>query len=451
MQFSEYEQTNEIYTVSELNGEARLLLEESFTDVWIEGEISNFAAPGSGHWYFSLKDADSQVRCALFRTSQRKIHFTPKNGMHVLLRARVSLYEARGEFQLIADFMEERGEGKLRRAFEALKKKLEAAGWFSKEHKQEIPVYPQCIGIVTSPTGAAVRDILHVLKRRYPSVSVIIYPTLVQGEAAAPAIAKAIQTANSRQECDVIILARGGGSLEDLWAFNEEITAKAIYESKLPIISGVGHEVDFTIADFVADIRAPTPSAAAEIAVPDCAELLQVLRRHEQQVIRHIKQILLSENQQLTWMQKHLQQQHPRRRLVEKMQQLDFCEARFAQLQSQLMSRLQMKTSSLESRLQQRAPRFRIQQLQQQLQAAAHLLSTRMQKDITSKQSALAHAAATLDGISPLATLKRGYAIATGMDDEILHRAEEVSEGDDIKVRLLQGMLTCKVEGISSN
>src|SRR3990167_3374727 len=273
MQPDEIDKNKEIYTVSELNADARALLEGTFDRLWIEGEISNFVAPGSGHWYFSLKDANAQVRCALFKGSQRKINFTPKNGMHVLLRAGVSLYEARGEFQLIADFMEERGEGKLRRAFEILKKKLETAGWFSEEHKKEITEYPQCIGVVTSPTGAAIRDILHVLKRRYPCVPVIIYPTLEQGETAAPAIAKAIHLANQRKECDVLIVARGGGSLEDLWPFNEEVTAKAIYESKLPIISGVGHEIDFTIADFVADVRAPTPSAAAEIAVPDRTEI----------------------------------------------------------------------------------------------------------------------------------------------------------------------------------
>ena len=336
------EESTEIYTVSELNTEARTLLEDNFFGVWIEGEISNFVAPGSGHWYFSLKDDNAQVRCALFKGSQRKINFTPKNGMQVLLRARVSLYEPRGDFQLIADFMEERGEGKLRRAFEALKKKLEAAGWFNEDIKKEIPEYPQCIGVITSSTGAAIRDILHVLKRRYPCVPIIIYPTLVQGDTAAPAIVKAIQTANTRNECDVLIVARGGGSLEDLWPFNEEVTAKAIFESKLPIISGVGHEIDFTIADFVADVRAPTPSAAAEIAVPDRMELLQSLRRQGIQLIRHIQQKMNAEKQQLVWVQKHLQQQHPRRQLAERMQQLDFSEARFIQLQNKIINQLQI-------------------------------------------------------------------------------------------------------------
>ncbi len=424
MTLQDLDQSKEIFTVSELNATARITLEDNFTDIWIEGEISNFAAPGSGHWYFSLKDANAQVRCAMFRGNQRKLNFTPKNGLHVLLRARVSLYEARGEFQLIADFMEERGEGKLRRAYDLLKKKLEAAGWFSDEHKKEIPEFPQCIGVVTSPTGAAIRDILTVLKRRYPCVPVIIYPTLVQGETAAPTIAKAIQTANARKECDVIILSRGGGSLEDLWPFNEEITAKAIYESKLPIISGVGHEVDFTIADFVADVRAPTPSAAAEIAVPDRMELLQSLHREEQQMLRHIKQVLQANQHQLSWMQKHLQQQHPRRRLAEKMQLLDFYEARMIQL----------------------APRLRIQQLQQGLQQKLHQLTTHIREQIQIKQSQLAHASTTLDSISPLATLKRGYAIATKRNGEILHDADGVNKGDEIKLKLQNGSLACRVE-----
>lgn len=446
MGFIEQDQSTEIYTVSELNSDARALLEDSFTDVWIEGEISNFVAPGSGHWYFSLKDEQAQVRCAMFKGSQRKVQFTPKNGMHVLLRARVSLYEARGEFQLIADFMEERGEGKLRRAFEALKKKLEAAGWFDVDRKKELPEFPRCIGVVTSPTGAAIRDILHVLKRRFACVPVIIYPTLVQGDTAAPAIAAALRTANERKECDVIILARGGGSLEDLWPFNEEVTARAIFESEIPVISGVGHEVDFTIADFVADVRAPTPSAAAEIAVPDRMELLQGLLRQEQQVCRHIKQIVTAAMQQLAWMQKHLQQQHPRRRLAEKMQQLDFYEVQLARLQSQIIARLQQKTGHLSACLQQLAPQYRIKQLQQRLQSQSHALCTYINKEIHQQKAALAHAAAMLDGISPLATLQRGYAIATNKDDRVLLNAGDVAIGERVNIRLLQGKLVCKVE-----
>lgn len=400
---SEYEHdaATEIYSVTEFNSDVRSILEDSFGNIWIEGEISNFVAPASGHWYFSLKDETAQVKCAMFRGSQRRLSFTPKNGLHVLLRARVSLYEPRGEFQLIADFMEERGEGKLRRLFDALKKKLQEAGWFDEARKKAIPLFPATIGVVTSSTGAAIRDILHVLKRRYPCANVIIYPTLVQGETAAPAIAEAIRTANERNECDVLIIARGGGSLEDLWPFNEEVTAKAIYASKLPIISGVGHEIDFTIADFVADVRAPTPSAAAEIAVPDRMELLAQLRRQEQHITRSILQLLSAEKQKLGWVYKHLLQQHPRTRLLQKMQQLDLYEARLVALLNQTL----------------------------------HLLQTK-----------LAGCAAKLDGISPLATLQRGYAIATEKSGRIIHHIKQVTVGDEIVVRLRDGTLGCEVK-----
>lgn len=404
MQPFEQEAAQEIYSVSEFNSDVRSILEESFASIWIEGEISNFAAPASGHWYFSLKDETAQVRCAMFRGSQRQLNFTPKNGLHVLLHARVSLYEPRGEFQLIADFMEERGEGKLRRLFEALKKKLQEAGWFDEERKKELPLYPKCIGVVTSPTGAAIRDILHVLKRRYPCANVIIYPTLVQGDTAAPAIADAIRTANARNECDVLIVARGGGSLEDLWAFNEEITAQAIYESKLPIISGVGHEVDFTIADFVADVRAPTPSAAAEIAVPDRMELLQQLSRDEQLATRRILQRVAAEKEKLGWVYKHLLQQHPRSKLTQKMQQLDLYENRFTAL-------LMQKIQSLQTRL--------------------------------------AGCAAKLDGISPLATMQRGFAIATDQSGHLIHQINQVKTGTDILVRMSDGTLGCEVKTIT--
>lgn len=392
----------QIYTVSRLNTEARFLLEEAFPYVWVEGEISNFAAPHSGHWYFSLKDANAQVRAALFRNAQRKFNFTPKDGMHVLVKARVSLYENRGEYQLIAEHIEERGEGKLQRAFAALKKKLEAAGLFATSHKKALPPFPMQIGIITSATGAALHDILTVLKRRHPCVAIVIYPTLVQGEQAAPAIVKAIQTANLRQECDVLILARGGGTLEDLWPFNEEIVAHAIYHSMLPIITGIGHEVDFTIADFVADKRAPTPSAAAEMVAPDCQELKQQLERLQKQLQRQIQHSISHKVQQLTWMEKHLRQQHPKRRLIEKMQQLDFWETTLRQLISH---------------------------------------SLRLQQD------KLSHLASTLDALSPLATLKRGYAIATHAGN-VIKTIDEVNVNDEIIVRLSDGRLDCKLESI---
>lgn len=451
MAITELAPNEEIYTVSRLNNEARLLLEDTFLSVWVEGEISNFAAPSSGHWYFSLKDALAQVRCAMFRGSQRKLGFIPKDGTHVLIKARVSLYENRGEFQLIAEAMEERGEGKLRRAFEALKKKLEAAGWFDPAHKKTLPAFPKKIGVITSATGAAIRDILIVLKRRFPSVPVVIYPTLVQGETAAASIVKAIQTADRRRECDVLILARGGGSLEDLWCFNEEIVAQAIYHCETPIISGIGHEIDFTIADYVSDVRAPTPSAAAEIVVPYALELLQLLERYQQTILRHVQRQINVFKQQLAWTHKHLYQQHPKRRLSEKMQRLDFYEATLIQLQSRLISKLSAKLNDLKHQLLHQIPSHDINRLRNQTNLALQQFSRLIIEQLNKKKLMLANTAATLDAISPLATLNRGYAIITNSQQQIVHQASNVTLGDKINVRLQDGSLKCLVEKIDNH
>jgi exodeoxyribonuclease VII large subunit len=445
MQPTELVSTKNIYTVSQLNSEVRLLLEEAFPFVWVEGEISNFAAPHSGHWYFSLKDSHAQVRCAMFKSSQRNLDFIPKDGMHILIKARVSLYENRGEFQLIAESMEERGEGKLRLAFEILKKKLEAAGLFDPTHKKTLAPFPKQIGVITSATGAAIRDILSVLKRRYPCVPIIIYPTLVQGDSAALAISKAIQTANNRHECDLLLLARGGGSLEDLWPFNEEIVAHAIHQSHIPIISGVGHETDFTIADFVADQRAPTPSAAAEMAVPDCLELIELLRRFKQQIERKMQQQFHAASQRLLWMQKHLHQQHPKRLLTEKMQQLDFWEHTLLQLQQHFLTKKQKQLYQLYRTLHVYSPLQCIQQEQHRIQFHQQKIQHLMNATLQRQQTQLAQAAATLDALSPLATLKRGYAIAMTQDQHVLYKATEVKSGDAITIQLLEGSLECEV------
>lgn len=435
---------NNVYTVSRLNSEVKFLLEDTFRVVWVEGEISNFAAPNSGHWYFSLKDASAQVRCAMFRMSQRKLGFIPKDGMHVLVKARVSLYENRGEFQLILEDMEERGEGKLRRAYEALKKKLEAAGLFATTNKKSLPAFPKKIGIITSATGAAIRDILTVLKRRYPCLPIIIYPTLVQGNAAAGTIAAAIHIANNRNECDVLILARGGGSLEDLWPFNEEIVAHAIFKSKIPIISGVGHEVDFTIADFVADKRAPTPSAAAEMVTPDKAELLQNILLYKQQIERQIQRKTSSVKQQLIWSKKHLSQVHPKHRLTEKMQRLDFCELTLVQLQTRLLTKLQSIFKQFDHRLHRNMPMQKINTINHQLNLHYQRLSHLIITVLNQHQTQLTHNAAKLDTLSPLATLTRGYAIVS-KNKRILFDTKDISIGDDLQVKLLKGTLDCTV------
>src|SRR5882724_12638255 len=258
-----------VYTVARLNNEVRLLLERGLSVVWVEGELSNLSQPSSGHWYFSLKDRDAQILCAMFRQKNTHIGFIPKVGNAVLARGRVSLYEPRGDYQLIVEHLEEAGAGALQREYEKLKIRLAAEGLFAAERKRALPAFPRRIAVVTSPTGAAIRDVLNILRRRYPAASVLIYPTPVQGAAAAPGIVAALRAASAQRLCDVIILTRGGGSIEDLWAFNDESVARAIHASELPVVAGIGHEVDFTIADFVADARAPTPSGAAELVAPD--------------------------------------------------------------------------------------------------------------------------------------------------------------------------------------
>lgn len=438
-----------LYTVSQLNREARELLEGHFSSVWVEGELSNFKAHTSGHWYFSLKDSQAQISCALFRASARKVGFQPKDGMHVKIRGQISLYEGRGSYQIIVDTLEEAGLGKLQKAFEDLKKRLSEAGLFDSAHKKPLPALPRTLGVITSPTGAAIRDILSVLKRRFPGVEVILYPTLVQGETAAPQIVKALNTANRRKECDLLILARGGGSLEDLWPFNEEMVAHAIYQSELPIISGIGHEVDFTIADFVADQRAPTPSGAAEQAVPDRRELWVSLQQEKRHLFKQIQAILNPFQQQLTWMQKHLQQQHPKRKLAEQAQLLDSYEAHFARLQTTLLQDRKMVLKTLERHFLNLTPIHRITREMQQLQLYEARLKTQQMSIIHHQQLRVSQAAATLDALSPLNTLSRGYAISMrSADHHVLRSADEVSKGDKINVRLKKGSLDCIVEKV---
>ena len=446
MQTTSIEQQN-VYTVSRLNNEVKFLLEDNFPALWVEGEISNFAAPHSGHWYFSLKDATAQVRCALFRGNQRSLNFTPKDGLQVLIRARVSLYPNRGEYQLIAEHIEERGEGKLRRDYELLKKKLAAAGLFDSSHKKLLPLFPKQIGVITSATGAAIRDILTVLKRRFTCASVIIYPTLVQGSSAAATIVKALQTANQRNECDVLIVARGGGSLEDLWPFNEEIVARAIYESQIPIISGVGHEVDFTIADFVADQRAATPSAAAEICTPDDNELLQMLIHHQKRIQQQFKQKLSATQQQINWMQKHLLQLHPKRQLNEKMQRLDFCELALIQLQTQFIHKLENKLKDLSGKLYRFIPQPTIQQLRIKMDLYQQRLTTLITVQFATKHAVLANFASKLDALSPLNTLERGYAIVS-KNNRVIRDVKDVKQDDELHVKLIHGSIVCLVKEV---
>src|SRR5512139_127115 len=390
----------DIYTVARLNAEARLLLESGLPALWVEGEISNFASPASGHWYFTLKDRDAQIRCAMFRARNSQVGFRPRDGQQMLVRGRVSLYEPRGDYQLIAEAMEDAGEGALRREFEKLKARLQAEGLFDAALKRPLPAMPRRIAVVTSPTGAAVRDVLHILARRFPPAEVLVFATPVQGAAATPAIVAAIDAASARGDCDVMIVARGGGSIEDLWCFNDERVARAIRRSSIPVVTGIGHEIDFTIADFAADVRAPTPSGAAELAVPDRGTLLAAVRgfagRLQQAVQRQIRHALQRHEQLMA----RLQRAHPGSRLQQQVQRLD-----------ELDLRLRRAWDTQRTRLLQRL------------------------------QLAQRH----LDAISPLATLQRGYAIVTGPGDEVLLEESQVKPGDVVEARLAHGRIRAQV------
>jgi exodeoxyribonuclease VII large subunit len=437
-----------IYSVSSLLQEARDCLELSFPLLWVEGEISNFSRPASGHWYFTLKDSGAQVRCAMFKGRNRLVDLQPDQGLQVLVRGRIGLYVARGEFQMVVEHMEEAGAGALQRAFEVLKTKLQAEGLFSAEHKLALPTAPRRIGVITSATGAAIRDILSVLKRRYPLGEVIIYPVPVQGDAAAPAIVRALEGAAFRQECDVLLLARGGGSLEDLWAFNEEVVARAIHACPIPTVSGVGHEVDFTIADFVADQRAPTPSAAAELASPDQSAWQQRLRNSMAQLNRLQHSQLQQATQRQRWLQHRLLQQHPGRRLEQNMQRLDELEQRLLRSHSATVNQQSHRLERLDHRLQAASPARRIQQDQQQGQLLAQRLHAAMQKMLQTQGQALAVAARALDSLSPLKTLERGYAVATTTQGELLTQAQQIQKGDALRLRLHQAEVNCTVDSV---
>src|SRR6201996_1141322 len=309
-----------VYTVTRLNREVRVLIERGLGVVWVEGELSNLSVPSSGHWYFSMKDRDAQLRCAMFRQRNMSVGFTPKAGQQILARGRVSLYEPRGDYQFIVEHLEEAGVGALKREFERLKAKLAAEGLFALERKRSLPRFPRRIGVVTSPTGAAIRDVLHILARRFPPASVLIYPTPVQGEAAVAALVAAIELASARRECDVLVIARGGGSIEDLWAFNDERVARAIHASAIPVVSGVGHEIDFTIADFVADARAPTPSGAAELVAPDRNACLETLARTSERMTACMRRELRSVNARFDAALLRLKLVHPGVRLAQQAQ-----------------------------------------------------------------------------------------------------------------------------------
>ena len=449
MPFSTTSSQRNTLTVTELNRATSQLLNEHFFSVLVEGEISNLSAPSSGHLYFSLKDSNAQVRCAMFKTQQRKLSFKPENGKQVIVKAQVSLYEPRGDFQLIIEHLEEAGDGALRRAFDLLKVKLSEEGLFSPATKQSIPALPGTIGIITSPSGAAIRDILTVLKRRFTAVPIIVYPVAVQGHNAKHEIAKAIALANEHQLCDVLILGRGGGSLEDLWAFNEELVARAIFASQIPIISAVGHETDITIADFVADLRAATPSAAAEHASPDQQEWLSKYIQINARLTELLQRQLSKKKETLSWLEKRLQQQHPGQKLLRNAQRLDEIELKLTQtIQIKIRHNNQIIAAKIAT-LWQYDPRIPINQYNQKQSYLYNRLLSATQHKLEYLSHKLLNNSQTLHAVSPLATLKRGYSLTTHeLSGQIIQSSSQLRLGDRVKTRLAEGSFISHVAKI---
>jgi len=440
-------QRNEnIFTVSRLNAEVRLLLENEMGIVWLVGELSNFSAPVSGHWYFSLKDSRAQVKCAMFRGNNRRVAFKPANGNQVLVKARLSLYEPRGDYQLIVESMQPEGDGKLQQQFDALKMQLAAEGLFAQSAKKSLPENPTTVGVVTSKTGAALYDILDVLKRRDPSLPVIVYPTMVQGDSAAIEIAQAIGRANARNECDVLIVGRGGGSLEDLWCFNNEIVARTIAASAIPVISAVGHEIDVTIADFVSDVRAPTPSAAAELVSRDQSSKVQTLLNKKSRLQSSVKAYLSEHQLHMRQLTHQLDRQHPSYRLQRQSQQLDDLESRLIKHMQSVQSENQLNLQQLSHRLQLHSPDQLIQGQQHYIARLQQKMLDAMDKKLLTERHKLALAAETLDAVSPLATLKRGYSITRTDKGEIVKRADQVTKGDRLITQLDSGAIHSTVD-----
>ncbi|MGB6604294.1 MAG: exodeoxyribonuclease VII large subunit [Steroidobacteraceae bacterium] len=440
----------DVYSVTRLNREVRALLERGLGVVWVAGELSNFSQPASGHWYFSLKDRDAQLRCAMFRMKNSLVGFTPRSGSQLLVRGRISVYEARGEYQLIVEHLEEAGAGVLQREFERLKSRLAAEGLFALERKRSLPRFPRRVGVITSPSGAALRDILQILARRYPPAAVLIYPAPVQGPAAAPALVAALEHASRRAECDVLILARGGGSLEDLWAFNDERLARAIHAAALPVVSGVGHEIDFTIADFVADARASTPSAAAELVVPDRAALLAALERTHQRLALCLRRELQALGARLAGTERRLSLAHPGTRLQQQMQRLDDLSQRLAGAMRGSAHHARSRLSEAGARLAHGSPLKLLQAQCERHQLLRSRLERALGEHLAGARHRLDLAARTLGAVGPLATLSRGFAIVTGAAGGLLTDAAAVRVGDEIEARLAHGTLSARVTGHTS-
>jgi exodeoxyribonuclease VII large subunit len=436
----------DIYSVSRLNREVRAVIEGNFGALWLEGEISNLARPASGHWYFTLKDPSAQVRCAMFRMRTQQVRFKVTEGSQVLAYARVGMYEPRGEFQLVIEHLEPAGAGLLQLRFEALKQKLAAEGLFDAANKRPLPAWPRAIGVVTSGTGAALRDILHVLGRRNPGIPVIVYPCAVQGAAAVPAIVAALGAANRRAEVDVLLVARGGGSLEDLWAFNEEAVVRAVCASVIPVVSGVGHEIDFTLTDFAADVRAPTPSAAAEICAPDRGEMLRRFAILEVRARRAAGHQLALARQRLEANVARLR--HPGRRLEEHAQRLDELSRRLPQALDTVLQLRRSRLAAAVSALSAVTPARRLTLAVARLDAQTRRLHAAMPALLERRQARLRETERALRAVSPAATLERGYAIVRTAQGAIARNAAQFTPGAHLVAQLGRGAVTATVDEV---
>ena len=447
---NQLDNTQEIISVSEINKRAKSILEENFPFVWIQGEVSNFFSAASGHWYFSLKDETSEIRCAMFTNKNHHITFEPKDGDHLVLNGTLSIFEGRGQYQIIVEHIELAGEGALLKAFEELKKKLQLEGLFDDSIKRQLPAYPKDIAVVTSPDGAVIQDIINVLDRRSPFLDLTVVPTLVQGEKAAPLICDALNKVGKLKKVDVVILARGGGSIEDLWAFNNEEVARAIVNCPTPIISAVGHETDFTISDFVSDLRAPTPSIAAEIISQPYSELIETLEGYQNYISRSVISQIDLQRTQITNLIKRIR--HPGDKLREISQKLDYVETALIQNINQEISFKKNGLNLKDLSLQQNSPQNKIKEAKVYLQNASKDLLKALKLEIEKKSTDLAEIVATLQAVSPLSVLSRGYSIiSTEPDGKILSSSNQVEIGQTISAILSKGSIKAEIKSKDEN
>ena len=446
-----FENQEHIYTISELNDEVASTLTQTFGVIWVEAEISNLMRSAAGHVYFSLKDKSASVRCAMFRVQNQSLNFSLKDGMQILARAKVGLYKQRGEFQLVVEYAEESGEGLLRQKFERLKQALLKEGLFDQEHKLPLPELPESIGLITSPKGAAVQDMLKTIKRRYPLVNVIVYPCLVQGKDATKEIASSIDNANARGECDVLIVARGGGSLEDLWCFNEELVARSIFKSQIPVITGIGHETDFTIADLVSDLRAPTPTAAAEIALPSLNEIMDHLNRFIFDMSQLTDRKIIDFKHQLKSASLRMQVSHPHAKLQLNLQKLDLIDEKLHQLPMMQLMNLRNTFKMSLSKLLSSNPRNKIEAEKQNLEIKNAALLNAMTGAIERKSNRFSILATQLEGASPLQLLSRGYAVVTNEDDQNIKTVKDIKAGTTVRTKLSDGSFVSNVEKVETD